>query len=60
MQTSGMACESCSFVSVLFNSKAVREVGLPIKEFLYGLTIWSIQAEYTFTDTMDFISREVW
>ena len=43
MQTSGMACESCSFVSVLFNSKAVREVGLPIKEFF----IWADDLEYT-------------
>lgn len=43
MQTSGVVCESCSFVSVLFSSKAVREVGLPIKEFF----IWADDLEYT-------------
>lgn len=42
-QTAGLACESCSFVSVLFSAKAVREVGLPIKEFF----IWADDLEYT-------------
>jgi len=35
--------ESCSFVSVLVNEKAVREVGLPYKEFF----IWNDDLEYT-------------
>lgn len=42
-QTSGLACESCSFVSVLFSAKTVQEVGLPIKEFF----IWADDLEYT-------------
>lgn len=35
--------QSASFVSLLINSEAVREVGLPIKEFF----IWGDDSEYT-------------
>ena len=38
-----VACKTCSFVSVLVGSKAVREVGLPIKEFF----IWCDDIEFT-------------
>ena len=40
---SGICCELCSFVSVLINVEAVKEVGLPVKEFF----IWCDDIEYT-------------
>lgn len=38
-----LVVNACSFVSVLVNAKAVKEVGLPYKEFF----IWSDDTEYT-------------
>ncbi len=38
-----LVIDSCSFVSVLINTKAIRKVGLPYKEFF----IWSDDTEYT-------------
>lgn len=40
-------CEVCTFVSVLFSSRAVYKVGLPIKEFF----IWFDDIEYTYRIT---------
>lgn len=37
-QTTGILCHSCSFVSVMFSSKAIFKSGLPIKEFFIWLT----------------------
>lgn len=41
--TNTVKCLTCSFVSVLIASEAVRHVGLPIKEFF----IWCDDIEYT-------------
>lgn len=42
-QTTPIKCLTCSFVSVIISSQAVRQVGLPIKEFF----IWCDDIEYT-------------
>lgn len=42
-QTKGLLCQSCSFVSVIFSTQVIYEVGLPIKEFF----IWLDDMEYT-------------
>ncbi|WP_303912799.1 glycosyltransferase family 2 protein [Bacteroides mediterraneensis] len=39
----GMSCTNCTFVSVMFDAKAIYQVGLPLKEFF----IWHDDIEYT-------------
>ena len=39
----GMSCTNCAFVSVMFDAKAIYQVGLPLKEFF----IWHDDIEYT-------------